>query len=108
LRSFYLEHRKELRIITLLVVWIVQVFILNHYFGKTNHGENDAETDAVILLASTVVLYLSSLCMLIMTFYLEKNILWRWIYSMTIILIPVIWTILVIKTGNPLYYYAKL
>lgn len=107
LKTYYLEHRKELRIITILIVWIIQGLILNHYFVETNNGKNDSETDAVILLTATAMLFLSSVCMFILTFYLEKITLWRLIYSVTILLIPIIWMILIFKTGNPLYFYAK-
>ncbi len=107
MKSYYLEHRKELRIITILIILIIQGLIINHYFGETNQGKNESETDAVILVKATALLFLSSLFMFLISFYLEKVTLWRCIYTITVLLIPMIWMILIITTGNPLYFYSK-
>jgi cell division protein FtsW (lipid II flippase) len=104
---YYTEHPKQLRISIILIVWMIQGFIINHYFNETNHGKNDSETDAVILFSATAFLFICSLLMFFVTFYFEKKIVWRWIYAVLIFLIPIIWIVLILETGNPLYFFAK-
>lgn len=107
LKTYYSKQSKQLRIIIVLIVWMIQGYIINHYINETNHGKNDSETDAVILFSATAFLFICSLFWLILTFYLEKTTVWRWVYAVLILLIPIIWIVLILLTGNPLYFYAK-
>lgn len=90
-----------------MMIWLIQGLIINHYFRETNHGKNDSETDAVLLLTASAMLLLSSVCIFFMTLFLEKSAAWRKLYLAAILLIPIICIILIIKTGNPLYFYSK-
>lgn len=106
MKNYYIKHRKEFRIITIISFWIVQGIVINYFLGITNHGANSSETDAVIILEATAVLFLSICVMLLTSFYLENIRNWRLIFTASILIIPIIWLVLIISTGNPLYYYA--
>jgi hypothetical protein len=107
LKEYYLRQKIEFRIITIISFWIIQGLIINHFLVETNHGNNDSETDAVILLMATGVLLLSAIVMLIVSFYLENKSNWRLVFAISILLIPIFWYILILNLGNPLYFFSK-
>lgn len=106
MRALYLKHIKESRIITIISFWIIQGLIIHYFLDATNGGGNDSETDAVILIKATVILLMSVFLMFSISFNLENNSKWRLIFSISILLIPIVWVVLIVYTGNPLYHYV--
>jgi heme/copper-type cytochrome/quinol oxidase subunit 4 len=105
--SYYLRYIKILRYVFIFFVWIIQILTLLFFLEQTNNGNNDPESDAVLLLFSLIVLIFTVLGFIYISFLLEKKTLWKIIHSFTIILIPVIWIIIIYYFGNPLYKYYK-
>lgn len=105
LAKFYSTNMVAFRFLLLATFIGIQLSILNYFLGETNHGKNDAETDAVLIFTSMLYLAVSVIPMLVLALSLEKNKLWRRIFMLSILVIPVIWLMLIITYGNPLYYF---
>ena len=105
MKAYYIKYRKEFRILAILFFLMIQGAIVNYFLGETNSGRNSAETDAVIIFKTTLIL-IFSICLLIpFSFYFEKSRKWRLIFIATILTIPTIWGLLILYTRNPLYAY---
>jgi len=106
LKEYYSKHKIQARLVTACCFLIIHLLIINYFIGETNEGKNDAETDAVLLLETTLALLFSLFIMFGLTLYLENQLTWRLILSCSILLIPSLWIVLIVIYGNPLYYYA--
>lgn len=95
------------RLCLVLISLFIQMLTLMFFLKLTNSGDNDTETDAVIIFSSVVILILQIFPLTVLSFYLDRIKTWRFIYIFIIALIPITWIILIFYLGNPLYKYYQ-
>ncbi|GJM64135.1 hypothetical protein [Persicobacter diffluens] len=100
---------KLIRFIYPSLIWGLQIITLYYFLLQTNEGNNDAETDAVILLFSLISLFVIAIASIMVMFKFEKQLKFRIVNIILLLIIPTIWIFMIYLYGNPLYrYYIKI